>query len=202
MNENGTNPSLIRECTLIISKDAPDLDTSFVHWGHNSNDANTKCRVGQVHQLWRNIKVSRENLGFDITSVILFVWLIFLGLVYISYLANRPIIVSTPYPPLTFVAIIVSSPVIFSMLWAYGLLRGIILPYVWNWRDNHQKKTLSIADDLSELRHRIFMLEGRLEASNDLSQLYFKTLENILGSEDRAWEEIDVELQRQEIWLC
>lgn len=42
MNEMSTKASLIRECTLIISKDAPDSDTSFVHWGHNSNDANTK----------------------------------------------------------------------------------------------------------------------------------------------------------------
>lgn len=48
MNETSTNASLIRECTLIISMDAPDLDTSFVHWGHNSNDANTiNAKLGE-----------------------------------------------------------------------------------------------------------------------------------------------------------
>ena len=77
------------------------------------------------------------------------------------------------------------------MLWTYGMLRGVILPYVWNWRDNHPK-TLSATDKLEE----------RVEALNDLKQLYFRTLENILGSEDKTWEEVDVELQRQEALLC
>lgn len=135
--------------------------------------------------------MNRENLRFDIVSVIFFVWLMFLGQMYISYFANRPMLILTPFPPLTFIAVIVSSPVIFSMLWTYGMLRGVILPYVWNWRDNHPK-TLSATDKLEE----------RVEALNDLKQLYFRTLENILGSEDKTWEEVDVELQRQEALLC
>jgi hypothetical protein len=161
--------------------------------------------VGGQHRL-------NERTKFHLTTVL---WAVVIAILTTVWLVAKSIkvgVIVTGIQPLDFIIVVGRNPVIFTLFIVRGVWNKLIAPYNSERLEKRKLKLERLKNsiggvhrdrylEVEELRNRVETLEQKLESSTDLQWLYYETLKRLLGSEEKAVEEIDVQWQLEEALL-